>query len=92
MRNIYFFLAAVLAFGVAWYYWTQVSDRTATVTKLRIVAEDGLVIREGTAIDQAFIDRYVVSQPVPQAIAESFGWALDDSPVTRPPIFVRLAE
>jgi Flp pilus assembly protein CpaB len=83
MRNIYFFLAAVLAFGVAWYYWTQVSDRTATVTKLRIVAEDGLVIREGTAIDQAFVDRYVVSQPVPMAIAAEFGWALDDSPVTR---------
>jgi len=83
MRNIYFFLAALLSFGVAWYYWGEVSARTATVTKLRIVAEDGLVIREGTQIDEAFMARYVVAQQVPQSIAAEFGWALDDSPVVR---------
>ena len=83
MRNIYFLLAALLSFGVAWYYWQEVSARTATVTKLRIVAEDGLVIREGTQIDEAFIERYVVAQQIPQAIAAEFDWALDDSPVVR---------
>lgn len=83
MRNIYFFLAALLAFGVAWYYWQEVSERTATVAKLRLVAEDGLVIREGTEIDQAFLDRYVVTQRIPRAIAGEFGWALDDTPVIR---------
>ena len=83
MRNIYFFLAAILAFGVAWFYWQEVSDRTATVNKLRLLAQDDLVIRAGTAIDQDFIDRYVISQPIPRAIADQFGWALDDSPVTR---------
>ena len=83
MRNIYLFLAALLAFGVAWYYWNEITDRTATVSKLRLVAQDGLVIRAGTQIDQAFIDRHIVSQPVPRAIADSLRWALDDNPVTR---------
>lgn len=83
MRNIYFFLAALLSLGIAWYYWQQVSDSTATVSKLRLVAEDGLVIRAGTEIDDAFIQRYVVSQPIPRSIAGEFRWALDDSTVTR---------
>jgi len=83
MRNIYFFLAALLSFGVAWFYWNEVSDRTATVTKLRLVAEDGLVIRAGTEIDEAFLARYIVAQPIPVAIADQFGWALDDTAITR---------
>jgi Flp pilus assembly protein CpaB len=83
MRNIYFFLAAVLSFGVAWFYWEQVSERTATVTKLRLVAEDGLILRAGTEIDEAFLERFVVAQPIPRAIADQFSWALDDSAVTR---------
>jgi Flp pilus assembly protein CpaB len=83
MRNIYFFLAALLSFGIAWFYWQDVSNRTATVTKLRIVAEDGLVIRAGTEITEDFVERYVVAQPVPLAIADQFTWALDDSPVVR---------
>ncbi len=61
------------------FYWQDVSNRTATVTKLRIVAEDGLVIRAGTEITEDFVERYVVAQPVPLAIADQFTWALDDS-------------
>jgi Flp pilus assembly protein CpaB len=83
MRNIYFFLAALLSFGVAWFYWNQVSERTATVTKLRLVAEDGLVVRAGTEIDEEFLARFVVAQPIPVGIADQFGWALDDTAVTR---------
>jgi Flp pilus assembly protein CpaB len=83
MRNIYFFLAALLSFGVAWFYWNQVSERTATVTKLRLVAEAGLVIRAGTEIDEAFLQDYIVAQPIPVAIADQFGWALDDNAITR---------
>jgi Flp pilus assembly protein CpaB len=83
MRNIYFFLAALLSFGVAWFYWNEVSARTATVTKLRLVAEEGLVLRAGTVIDEAFLGRYVVAQPIPVGIAAEFGWALDDNAVTR---------
>lgn len=83
MRNIYYFLATILAFGIAFYYWGEVSEHTATVSKLRLVAEDGLVIRAGTQIDDAFMQRYVVSQDIPRSLAGEFGWALDDSPITR---------
>lgn len=83
MRNIFYFLAALLAFGAAWYYYQDVSARTETITKLRLVAEDGLVIEAGTEIDDDFLDRYVVSQEIPARLAGEFGWALDDSPVTR---------
>ena len=83
MRSLFFFLAAVIAFGVAWFYYSEVAEQTATMRKLRLVAEDGLVIRQGTVIDDAFLDRYVVSQALPRTLAEEFVWALDDSPVTR---------
>ncbi len=82
MRNIFYLLAAMLSFGVGFYYFQQVAAQTATVSKLRLVAEDGLIITKGTVVDDAFIDQYVVSQPMPQALEDTFGWALDDSPIT----------
>ena len=83
MRNIFYLLAALLSFGVGWFYYGQVATQTATITKLRLVAEDGLVIKAGTVIDEAFIDKYVVSQPMPRALAPDFTWALGADPVTR---------
>ncbi len=83
MRNIFYLLAALLSFGVGWFYYQQVAAQTATVTKLRLTAEDGLVIKAGTVIDEAFIDKYVVSQPMPRVLAPDFTWALGDDPVTR---------
>ena len=82
MRNIFYLLAAMLSFAVGVYYFQQVSARTATVSKLRLIAEDGLVIDKGTVIDAAFIEKYVIAQPMPAALAHEFGWALDDNPVT----------
>lgn len=82
MRNIFYLLAAVLSFGVGWFYYQQVAEQTATMTKLRIVAEDGLVIKAGTKFDDAFLERYVVTQTMPLALAEEFTWALGDDPVT----------
>ncbi|MEL6572970.1 MAG: Flp pilus assembly protein CpaB [Pseudomonadota bacterium] len=82
MRNIFYLLAALLSFGVGVYYFQQVAAQTATISKLRLVAEDGLVIEKGTVIDDAFIERYVVAQPMPQSLEASFTWALDDNPVT----------
>ena len=83
MRNIFYFIAAVIAFGAAFYYYQDVSQQTATVLKLRLVAEDGLVIEAGTVIDDEFLETYVVSQEMPRALAAEFGWALDDTAVTR---------
>jgi len=82
MRNIFYLLAAVLSFGVGWFYYQQVAEQTATMTKLRIVAEDGLVIKAGTTFDDAFLERYVVTQTMPLALEEEFTWALGDDPVT----------
>ncbi len=83
MRNIFYLLAALLSFGVGWFYYQQVAAQTATVTKLRLTAEDGLVIKAGTVIDDDFIDTYIVSQAMPRALAPDFAWALGDDPVTR---------
>ncbi|MEL6953201.1 MAG: RcpC/CpaB family pilus assembly protein [Pseudomonadota bacterium] len=83
MRNIFYMLAALLSLGVGWFYYGQVQEQTATITKLRLVAEDGLVIEAGTVIDDAFIDAYVVAQPMPAALAEDFAWALSDDTLTR---------
>ncbi|MXQ09736.1 hypothetical protein GQ651_17965 [Alphaproteobacteria bacterium GH1-50] len=83
MRNIFYLLAALLSFGVGWFYYAQVAQQTATMSKLRLVAQDGLVIRAGTEIDEAFFEKYVVSQTMPRALAEDFAWALGDDPVTR---------
>ena len=83
MRSLFYFLAAMLAFGVAWFYYREVATQTATMHKLRLVAEDGLVIRAGTEIDDAFIDKYLVSQEMPLVLAEDFRWALDDNAATR---------
>ena len=88
MRNFFTFLAAILAFGTAWYYYQDVADRTATITKLRLKAEDGLVIRAGTKVDEEFIDKYLISQDIPIALADEFVWALDDNPAVR----INLAE
>ena len=83
MRNVFYFLAAMLSFGVAWYYYGEVTERTATVAKLRLAVEDGLVIAPGRAVDAEFIEEFIVSQPIPRALADEFAWALDDNPVTR---------
>ena len=83
MRSLFYFLAALLAFGVAWFYYREVATQTATMHKLRLVAEDGLVIRAGTEIDDAFIEKYLVSQEMPLVLAEDFRWALDDNAATR---------
>lgn len=83
MRSLFFFLAAILAFGVAYFYYNEVTAQTATMQKLRLAAEDGLVIRQGTVIDDEFIERYVVSQDLPQMLADEFIWALDDNAATR---------
>ena len=82
MRNLFYLFAALLSFGVGWYYYQDVAEQTATVTKLRLKAEDGLVITAGTRVDDAFLDAYVVAQPMPRALAPEFQWALDDTPVT----------
>lgn len=83
MRNVFYFLAAILAFAAAYYYYQDVSEQTATVRKLRLAAEDGLVIEAGTVVDEAFIDTYIVSQELPRSLAPEFQWALDDTPATR---------
>ncbi len=83
MRNIFYFLAALIAFGTAYYYYEDVSAQTATVQKLRLVAEDGVVIKAGTIVDAEFMERYVISQAVPATLAAQFDWVLDDTPVTR---------
>lgn len=83
MRTILYFLAALIAFGTAYYYYSDVSAQTATVKKLRLVAEDGVVFKAGTQIDQAFIDKYLISQDIPEMLAEEFSWALDDTRMAR---------
>lgn len=83
MRNVFYFLAALLAFGAAWYYYQDVSEQTATITKLRFKAEDGVIIEAGTVIDDDFIKEHIVSQKLPLSLASEFGWALDDSQSTR---------
>lgn len=83
MRNIFYMLAALLSLGVGWFYYQEVQAQTATMTKLRLVAEDGLVIEAGTVIDQDFIDSYIVSQAMPRALSEDFAWAMSDDTLTR---------
>ena len=83
MRNIFYLLAALLSFGVGWFYYQSVVEKTATISKLRLVAEDGLVIKAGTVIDDAFIEEYIISQPMPRVLADDFTWALGNDPVTR---------
>lgn len=83
MRNVFYFLAALLAFAAAFYYYQDVAERTATVSKLRLKTEDGLVIRAGTVIDDAFMDEFVISQTMPRQLAGEFDWALDDNAITR---------
>lgn len=83
MRNVFYFLAAILAFGAAWYYYQDVSEQTATIRKLRLVTEDNLTIKSGTVVDDAFMDKYVVSQEMPRSLADQFTWALDDNAATR---------
>lgn len=83
MRTIFYFLAALLAFGAAYYYYQDVSSQTATVNKLRLVADDGVVFQAGTEIDDAFMDKYIKSQPLPRQLAGEFDWALNDNRATR---------
>jgi len=83
MRNIFYLLAALLSFGVGWFYYQQVDAQTATISKLRLVAEDGLVIKAGTVVDETFLETYVVSQPMPRTLSDDFTWALGDDAVTR---------
>ena len=83
MRNIFYLLAALLSLGVGWFYYQEVQNQTATVTKLRLVAEEGLLIEAGTVIDDEFIETYIVSQPMPATLSEDFAWALSDDTLTR---------
>jgi Flp pilus assembly protein CpaB len=83
MRGLIYTLAALFAFGTAFYYYQDVSAKTATVSKLRLASEDGLVIGEGTTIDDEFLSTMLVSQRIPAALAEDFRWALDDTPTIR---------
>lgn len=83
MRNLFYILAALLSFGVGWFYYQDVQTQTATINKLRLVAEDGAVIEAGTVIDQDFIDDFIVSQPMPAALAGEFSWAMGDDALTR---------
>ena len=83
MRNTFYLLAALLAFAVGWYYYQQVETQTATMQKLRLAADEGLVIEAGTVVDEDFLDTYVISQPMPRALAPDFLWAMNDDPVTR---------
>jgi Flp pilus assembly protein CpaB len=83
MRGLIYTLAALFAFGTAFYYYQDVAAKTATVSKLRLAAEDGLVIGEGTTIDDDFLEEMVVSQRIPAALADDFRWALDDTPTIR---------
>lgn len=82
MRHLFYFLAALLSFGVGWYYYQDVSAQTATIGKLRLVADDGVIIPAGTPVDDAFLAEYVISQPMPQGLAADFQWALDDDAAT----------
>lgn len=83
MRTIFYFLAALLAFGTAYYYYQDVSSQTATVSKLRLVAEDGVIFKAGTEIDDAFMEKHIITQSLPRLLAQDFSWALDDNPATR---------
>ena len=83
MRGIIYAFAALFALGAAFYYYQDVTSMTATVSKLRLVTEEGLVIGEGTEIDEDFLDDFVVSQQVPASLADEFRWALDDTPANR---------
>lgn len=83
MRSLFYFLAALLAIGIAYYYYQDVASQTATIRKLRLAAEDGLVIRAGTVIDDEFIERYLVSQTLPRLLEDEFQWALDDNAAVR---------
>lgn len=83
MRNVFYFLAALLAFGAAYYYYQDVSAQTATIQKLRLDVRDGEVIAAGTIVDEEFIEDYIVSQSIPRTLAGEFSWALDDTPAVR---------
>lgn len=83
MRSMIYACAALFAFGAAFYYYQDVTRMTETVSKLRLVTEEGAVIGAGTEIDEAFLDTNVVSQIVPAALADEFRWALDDTPANR---------
>ncbi len=83
MRNIVYILAALFSFAAAFYYYQEVDSKTEAVAKLRLKTEDGLVIEEGTLIDQDFMDDFVVRQMIPATLAEEFVWAIPDTPTDR---------
>lgn len=83
MRNIFYFLAAIFAFGTAFYYYQDVTRQSATIQKLVLVGEPGTVFEAGTVLDDAFIEQHVVSQAVPANMADMLAWALDDTPNDR---------
>jgi hypothetical protein len=43
----------------------------------------GVMIGEGTQVDEDFLEDMVVSQLVPASLADDFRWALDDTPRNR---------
>ncbi|MEM8631805.1 MAG: Flp pilus assembly protein CpaB [Pseudomonadota bacterium] len=83
MRNIFYLIAALVAFGAAFYYYQDVSAQTATVQKLRLVGDDGTTFKAGTVIDETFIKDHIVGQQIPRSLVRDFRWALDDTAVTR---------
>ena len=83
MRNIVYILAALFSFGAAFYYYQEVDEKTEAVAKLRIKTEEGLVIGQGTVIDEAFMRDFIVTQMIPATLADEFIWAIPDTPTDR---------
>lgn len=83
MRNLFYMMAALLAFGTAYKFHQDVSDRTATVQKIRLVGDAGAVFKSGTVIDEAFMQTHFISQAVPANLEDDFRWAIYDNPTNR---------
>ncbi len=83
MRNLFYTLAASLAFGTAYYYYQDVSAQSATVQKLVFVSDSETVFEAGTVIDDAFLKAHLKSRAVPAQMVEGMKWAIADTPATR---------
>jgi Flp pilus assembly protein CpaB len=83
MKNLFYTLAATLAFGTAYYYYQDVSAQSATIQKLVFVSKDDQVFPAGTVIDDAFIEAHLQSRDVPAQMADQMTWAIGDTPATR---------
>lgn len=83
MRNLFYTLAASLAFGTAYYYYQDVSAQSATIQKLVFVSDSEEVFKAGTVIDEDFIETHLQSRAVPAQMADGMKWAIADTPATR---------